>query len=99
MSGHTPGPWVAFFNVHGDPSVVIDERRPDFTRVCAVDTSPEDYGRSNARLIAAAPEMLASLRECLRVVALYAEWPSGRAFGEGERARKLIASIDGEATP
>lgn len=51
----------------------------------------------NARLIAAAPELLASLRECLRVVELYAEWRSGLAFAEGERARNLLAGLAEEA--
>ncbi len=61
-SVHTPGPWYAYFSVHGDPSVVIDTERPAFTEVCKVATSPDDYGQANARLIAAAPEMLELLR-------------------------------------
>lgn len=61
-TGETPQQWHAYFNVHGDPSVVADPDRPSFTTIATVATTPDDYGRANAVLLAAAPEMLALLR-------------------------------------
>ena len=55
-------PWHAYFTTHGDPSVVTDIERPHFTTIAKVATDPEDYGRANTVLLAAAPEMLALLR-------------------------------------
>lgn len=56
----TPGPWHAYFNMHGDPFVVTDPDRPGFSGVATVHTSPEDYGRANTLLLAAAPDLLAA---------------------------------------
>ena len=50
----TPGPWHAYFTVHGDPSVVLDPERPAFTKVLDIATTPDDYGRADAELIVAA---------------------------------------------
>lgn len=70
----TPGPWHASYNVHGDPAVVTDPRRPSFSTVAQVSVAPADYGRANTAFIAAArsavPSLLAGRRELLaRVVA------------------------------
>lgn len=58
----TPGPWFPYFTVHGDPMVVTDLARPYATTVAKPSVSPDDYGRANTLLLAAAPEMLALLR-------------------------------------
>lgn len=76
MTKHTPGPWKAYFSVHGDPSVVTDANRPAFTKICDVSTSQSDYGQANCRLLAAAPELLAAAKlvreffECIELNSL-----------------------------
>jgi hypothetical protein len=67
-SGGCARRWHAYFNVHGDPFVVTDPERPHFTTVATVATSPEDYGRANALLMAAAPEAVERLRTNHRVL-------------------------------
>lgn len=64
---HTPGPWQwgdsQLLDAAGAPVIRID-------RSAAWEAGDEDLAVSdaNARLIAAAPEMLALLRECVTVV-------------------------------
>lgn len=60
--------WYVHLGVHGDPSIVTDLKRPAFTKVCDVSTSPADYGRGNARLLAEAPAMLEALRDAVRLI-------------------------------
>jgi hypothetical protein len=60
MPKHTPGPWVASgYDIHGGRSHIAEVLRRYQTR-SALD--PDDEGAANARLIAAAPDMLAVLR-------------------------------------
>lgn len=63
---HTPGPWIAYVET------VKEDRRPVCLRM-AVQALDEDgpvghiaFSEANARLIAAAPDMLASLKLLLR---------------------------------
>lgn len=63
---HTPGPWVQW----ADTNIVIrlHTGRPqaENLRICEVATNTwKDEGRHNARLIAAAPDLLAALRQLL----------------------------------
>jgi len=60
----TPGPWRAYFTVHGDPYVVPSARPYPTSAIATVSTAPDDYGRANALLLAAAPDLLAMLRRC-----------------------------------
>ena len=68
MSAHTPGVWVARPDPHGAPS--------DYCIGLDDDCTPVDYvavcHKRDARLIAAAPDMLAMLRICH-------EWLQGSA--------------------
>jgi hypothetical protein len=61
---HTPGPWTVIGReLHGpDDSGVIVARIPEWGKLA--DTA--DPGPNNARLIAAAPDLLAALRALLR---------------------------------
>lgn len=63
--------WHAYFNSHGDPSVVTDLDRPSFTKVCDVSTGSDDYGLSNTFLIAASPRLLAVIQGALRIESLW----------------------------
>jgi hypothetical protein len=64
MSTHTPGPWRTR-NV--DDHMYLDADTWDaFARVVVVvDDEPDPEGEANARLIAAAPEMLEALKEAV----------------------------------
>jgi len=69
MTQHTPGPWEL---VAGDDYYITAESYPaEFphkfksddlgSAVAYVGNRPDDFGEANARLIAAAPDMLAAL--------------------------------------
>lgn len=63
MSAHTPGTWLAV----GDWVELVDDTRADICSVNPCDFGQSSYGRNddemraNARLIAAAPDLLAAL--------------------------------------
>ena len=73
MSKHTPGPWsVSGIRTHADPDekylqIIADDGKKSgtFAYVCWSDRTNEDFiaSHADARLIAAAPEMLAALKE------------------------------------
>jgi hypothetical protein len=61
---HTPGPWqIEFGGMEGDDYAVIGSKFAD-RAICNLE--PRDYVPANARLIAAAPELLEALQELLR---------------------------------
>lgn len=53
---HTPGPWHATIKITRHP--VYDERA---NLICTVERDGNEEDKANARLIAAAPELLAAL--------------------------------------
>lgn len=70
---HTPGPWEVRNNNNG--TLGIDAFEPDGTRCCPAqingDATDETYGpnvRDNARLIAAAPDLLAACEVALELL-------------------------------
>lgn len=67
MSGHTPGPW-RFDAEYG--RVEADGRRVCDMPSAGLSLYPEEY-EANARLIAAAPEMLEALREAEDLVGFH----------------------------
>ncbi len=88
MSAHTPGPWVwlepqkVLNSAHGK---VIDHACYEGMWFAAYD---EEINAANARLIAAAPELLEALQGVLRV--------ADRATSEFDAARAAIAKATGE---
>lgn len=76
MNAHTPGPWVAEEEVRaigGITSIYVSKVDPSMPngldgRVCQAFgnclVTTDDAVRANARLLAAAPELIAALREC-----------------------------------
>jgi len=62
MSKHTPGPW----SFDGPPDNIIVWSGPD-DRVCFM--TSDGAAKANARLIAAAPEMLDALRDAAKAMA------------------------------
>ena len=63
MGQHTPGPWKAAMPV-GNPPFVGNESRVVVQKVGPLN-GPQEESEANARLIAAAPELLAVLKQAL----------------------------------
>jgi len=93
---HTPGPWS--FRTTGwstNPFAIHSPRRPGAVACVPSRTSvPLDEQDANARLIAAAPELLAALDELLGDVELLNEPYRNEAICE--RARAAIAKAKGK---
>lgn len=95
MSEHTPGPWCE----------VDGQVRSSDSRVHVADVyhNSQSYGVANARLIAAAPDMLAALAEIVDKDTALAAERLGRKPREAElcrpyaRARAAIAKARGKA--
>ena len=88
---YTPGPWSLSANYHQTQKVVSDSCE-------IVKLPPTEVGKANARLIAAAPEMLEALEEC------YKYWvPAPENYNEHSyfpsigRIREAIAKAKGES--
>ena len=85
MSNHTPGPWK-IFDDHPDPDLLClhvyhgDEQIADVSEL------------KNARLIAAAPDLLEALENLLKVH----EGEGGTQYHAGDMARAAIAKAKGE---
>lgn len=105
MSKHTPGPWVITPGLYG-PAIFQDTPLAGtlsgrlvcdvFQRPCEPDTTTAD-----ARLIAAAPDLLGLLEELLENgTCFYSAIELDHDFdGEawGERVRAIIAKAEGES--
>ena len=96
MSKHTPGPWSAKDrdNQIAIPLKSIDCERIGFS-VCFVNGHRENEAKANARLIAAAPELLEALQrlsaQCERMRML------GQSQSNAERnAAAVLAKATGE---
>ncbi len=68
MSGHTPGPWLADDGEGGD-WVVAAESDGDVIAPLFMATGHYDDAKANAYLIAAAPDLLAALRDLMPLMA------------------------------
>jgi hypothetical protein len=100
MSKHTPGPWFVSgvrFRMNGSEWLSInryDETKKQDENIACVGFDPRDgTGTQDARLIAAAPEMLEALKNLLAVK----NGEGGTAFDSDEIARAAIAKAEGEA--
>jgi hypothetical protein len=91
-AGHTPGPWHPGWN---SPALTV---RADFggasCRIATVDRGKSAWGaaahaEANARLIAAAPELLEALREAHRALMHY-EWYANPASGWSAPDKKFV---------
>ena len=89
MSEHTPGPWkVADWGglIYADPDHFIT-----VAEAC-------DHVDANLLLIAAAPDMLAALKEALRLIELRDEWTFAGRYEALDVIRAAIAKAEGEET-
>jgi len=94
MTKHTPGPWATNprDNALGAPKTDIVDARGDPLFATCLEFSPT---LADARLIAAAPELLASLKEMLEVYG----WDDGLGPLEIlERAKAAIAKAEDQKT-
>ena len=93
---HTPGPWTVgpWFDNDGQPEIIIEHVTPHGNLVPAVALGGLVGQEANARLIAAAPELLDALRGLLRCMA------DDEEYGPDHRvtiARAAIAKATGAA--
>src|SRR5437867_10063135 len=87
MSQHTPGPWINAF----DLGEIMNAQRV-IARLLRGGPIYLAEDKANARLIAAAPELLARMKMLL---AALVEGTSGELIDEMARVRMLIAEIEG----
>jgi hypothetical protein len=91
MSAHTPGPWKIERHIHHE----IQIKDKDGWQICQMyDSAPPDI--DNARLIAAAPELLETLE---RIIATHDASCAGPECGIAgiDKARATIAKARGES--
>lgn len=90
-SKHTPGPWIATDGP--DPEVITPDGTTICSQVCSgADDEPDNDGRTNARLISAAPDLLAACEAALCVHDVYSTAATPRLLPEvAEKLRAAIA--------
>ena len=98
---HTPGPWSIHFGAAqgGEGHHIVDSNDlAELSRIAVVFFHDDEEGetRANAQLIAAAPELLESLKVAMRVIDSFAPSYADRIFAD--EARAAIAKATG-ATP
>ena len=94
MSTHTPGPWIIVGRIidADNGRVTADGRKDVWERVAIVDTGPTpDESEANARLIAAAPDLLAACIAALPALSAHAD--TGCDCPDTEAAKMLRAGI------
>jgi hypothetical protein len=99
-AGYTPGPWrqahvVSAYQTKRRVIIAAEESEYAGSPVCEVYGAEDDDCVANARLIAAAPELLEALQQCLQHIELD-ESMHGRPFGAGNVAREAIKKATGE---
>lgn len=99
MSKHTPGPWQYSFE-GGTVAFILESDGATVAKISVTENSTAHSTlAANARLIAAAPELLAALKDC---VFWYANrddelWPFEKQPPEIQRAMAAIAKAEGRA--
>ena len=88
MSKHTPGPWAIYVNAPSD--IVIRKMSKDGYELCSIARVSSGY--ANARLIAAAPELL----EALKDIAEWTERYTAPGHPIATVAQAAIAKATGE---
>jgi len=99
MSEHTPGPWQFFELMSGDDGLGYIRPDPEDGREIAYHGDmgrPSHENRANARLIAAAPDMLAALKAHVEARRLSGRVGWGDKWDEAMRlTRAAIAKAEG----
>ena len=94
MSEHTPGPWTSYTGTH---SIWAEGQRAICVMTGARKTADMERD-ANARLIAAAPDLLESLRELAELAVMQFGAPPPGADGPLQKALAAIAKADGDTT-
>lgn len=109
MSGHTPGPWTSELTRAGSSLVIQDHEGSIIAEVCQWKASPDQSAKDepplNAKLIAAAPDLLEALELVTNIYAAMRESLSVKYPEDGwsaeamsiDQARKAIARAKGES--
>mgnify|MGYP001574830228 CR=1 FL=1 len=105
-TAHTPGPWTYYIAAHSRLRAATGVGAGDYGAICTTGNHRpnERENEANARLIAAAPELLAGCRNLLdgldagtfRPMVLDDEEHGGWRVGNLDSMRALLAKIDGE---
>jgi hypothetical protein len=94
---HTPGPWRVGDAAH----TIFGPKQSDGSLAVTIasvagNARMEDY-RANARLIAAAPDLLAALKDITAKLASYEKFPDGSGnTATFDKARAAIAKAEGK---
>lgn len=92
MSEHTPGPWKVnpqTFNPERAYSIEASEEVDGEIVAEVLGGGPEDLIKADARLIAAAPELLEAAQECARL----AEFTAGDVSTDPQKAEETALTI------
>jgi hypothetical protein len=99
---HTPGPWHAFEQNASNPNskglFEIDANHPSGNRQTVAVTPYKGDGTelyANARLIAAAPDLLAQCREFEKCLTYLINSGDSGADLERDKLREILAKVDG----
>lgn len=97
---HTPGPWKVGADSGWAPWSDSIEVAADRESVCFTAGINAETQKANARLIAAAPDLLAIAKECLELAKLASDLTGGRGdddyvFGIEDRLTAAIAKAEG----
>lgn len=99
-TSHTPGPWGVIDN-GGDvrPEAIYAPKAGGYIVATTWAIVPEPQRKANAHLIAAAPELLASLEKLAGHVAHYAAMPHAHSEADKDfaEARRAIAKAKGQS--
>jgi len=98
MSGHTPGPWSTgkMLNPSGAPCVIGDD--DTVVAILPGDWNYCTHSKADARLLAAAPELLEALQGLLEVADFISENVPGAGWRVAQHtARAVIAQATGES--
>ena len=66
MSKHTPGPW--YVEMGNDCRLVVDAQECVVAIVKSPDVDPDEWETANAKLIAAAPDLLEACKQAARYI-------------------------------
>lgn len=98
---HTPGPWKAIKRGVNEEHVILPEERHRSAESWYIASTtgnvPEDA--SNARLIAAAPELLAACKQVIAALSQPATYPADLALIRATCAAAIHAATHQEPTP
>ena len=99
---HTPGPWKAAHAIQDDAAAryiwsMTDKATGHRELVATIPYAEGDHINADARLISAAPDLLAALIECERIAnELFQETGLHEYMHASDRAREAIAKATGE---